>query len=130
MSVGLALVFVPIASTGLHAVGKQDAGVASALIVTSQQVGASLGTALLNTVAVGATTTYLVAHHGFPPPLKAALTHGYTQAFMVGAGFLLVAAMVAGLLITIGNAAAAENDPVPGADPARRRGLQLLPGRG
>ena len=110
LSVGLALVFVPVASTGLHAVGGQDAGVASALIVTSQQVGGSLGTALLNTVAVGATTTYLTSHHGVPPPLKAALTHGYTQAFLVGAGFLFVAAVVAGLLINIGKAAVREND--------------------
>jgi hypothetical protein len=61
--------------------------------------------------------------------VKAALTHGYTQAFLVGAVFLLVAAVVAGLLITIGKAAAAESDPVPGADPARRRGLPPLPGR-
>lgn len=113
MSVGLALVFIPIASTGLHAVGRQDAGVASALIVTSQQVGASLGTALLNTVAAGATTTYLISHHVVPPPLKAALTHGYTQAFLVGAGFLLLAAVVAGLLINIGKAAVQESDSGP-----------------
>jgi EmrB/QacA subfamily drug resistance transporter len=130
MSVGLALVFIPVASTALHAIGGHNAGVASALINTSQQVGGSLGIALLNTVAAASTTTYLASHRVLPPPVKAALTHGYTQAFMVGAGFLLVAAMVAGLLITIGKAAAAENDPVPGADPARRRGLPLLPGRG
>src|ERR1035437_7316456 len=43
MSVGLALVFIPVASTALHAVGGHDAGVASALITTSQQVGGSLG---------------------------------------------------------------------------------------
>src|SRR5664280_1421954 len=130
MSVGLALVFIPVASTALHAVGGHDAGVASALINTSQQVGGSLGIALLNTVAAASTTTYLASHRVAPPPVKAALTHGYAQVFLVGAGFLLVAAMVAGLLITIGKAAAAENDPVPGAEPARRRGLPLLPGRG
>jgi predicted MFS family arabinose efflux permease len=82
ISVGLALVFIPIASTGLHAVGPQDAGVGSALIVTSQQVGASLGTALLNTVAAAATTTYLAAHRVGPPQVQAALTHGYTRAFL------------------------------------------------
>ena len=115
MSVGLALVFIPVASTALHAVGRHDAGVASALINTSQQVGGSLGIALLNTVAVASTTTYLTAHRVAPLPVKAALTHGYTQAFLVGAGFLLVAAVVAGLLINIGKAAAAENDPLPSA---------------
>jgi len=115
MSVGLALVFIPVASTALHAVGGHDAGVASALITTSQQVGGSLGTALLNTVAAGATTTYLASHRLIPPPIRAALTHGYTQAFLVGAGFLLVAAFVAGALINIGPAAAAENDSAPAA---------------
>lgn len=113
ISVGLALVFIPLASTGLHAVGRHDAGVASALIVTSQQVGGSLGTALLNTVAAGATTTYLVSHRVVPPPVKAALTHGYTQAFLVGAGFLFLAAVVAGILINIGKAAVRENDSAP-----------------
>jgi len=115
MSVGLALVFIPVASTALHAVGRHDAGVASALINTSQQVGGSLGIALLNTVAAASTTTYLAAHRVAPPPVKAALTHGYAQAFLVGAGFLLLAAVVAGLLINIGKAAAAENDPLPSA---------------
>jgi len=113
MSVGLALVFIPVASTALHAVGGHDAGVASALITTSQQVGASLGTALLNTVAAASTTAYLAAHHGVvPPPVKAALTHGYAQGFLVGAVFLFLAAVVAAVLINIGKAAAQENDPV------------------
>jgi len=113
MSVGLALVFIPLASTGLHAVGPQDAGVASALIITSQQVGGSLGTALLNTVAAGATTTYIISHRVVPPPVKVALSHGYAQAFLVGAGFLLLAAVVAGVLINIGKAAVRENDSPP-----------------
>jgi hypothetical protein len=112
ISVGLALVFIPVASTALHAVGGHDAGVASALINTSQQVGASLGIALLNTVAAGATTTYLASHRVLPPPLKAALTHGYTQAFMFSAGFLFLAAVVAAVLINIGKAAVRESDPM------------------
>ena len=113
MSVGLALVFIPVASTALHAIGGHDAGVASALINTSQQVGASLGIALLNTVAAASTTAYLASHRVLPVPVKAALTHGYTQAFLFGAGFLFLAAVVAGVLINIGKAAAAENDPAP-----------------
>jgi EmrB/QacA subfamily drug resistance transporter len=113
ISVGLALVFIPVASTALHAVGGHDTGVASALITTSQQVGASLGIALLNTVAAGATTTYLASHRTLPPPLKAALTHGYTQAFIFSAGFLFLAAIVAAVLINIGKAAVRESDPAP-----------------
>jgi EmrB/QacA subfamily drug resistance transporter len=113
MSAGMALVFIPVASTALHAVGGHDTGVASALINTSQQVGASLGTALLNTVAAGATTTYLASHRVVPPPIKAALTHGYTEAFLGGACFLFVAALVAGTLINIGKAAVRESDSSP-----------------
>ena len=64
-------------------------------------------------MAAASTTAYLASHRVLPPPVEAALTHGYTQAFLVGAGFLLAAAVVAGLLINIGKAAASENDPIP-----------------
>jgi hypothetical protein len=106
----------PVPDPRRYAVGGHDTGVASALINTSQQVGASLGTALLNTVAAGATTTYLASHRVVPPPIKAALTHGYTQAFLGGACFLFVAALVAGTLINIGKAAVRESDSRPVAD--------------
>ena len=55
MSLGMAFVFIPTASVALHAIDQHDAGVASAMINTSQQVGGSLGTAPMNTVAVTAT---------------------------------------------------------------------------
>ena len=59
---------------------------------TTQQVGGSLGTALLNTVATGATASF-VASHG-PASLQKALVHGYTQGFMISAILLLIAAAV------------------------------------
>ena len=59
MSVGLAGVFIPASSTALIGVGHHDAGVASAVLNTSQQIGGSLGTALLNTLFAGAVTAYL-----------------------------------------------------------------------
>jgi hypothetical protein len=62
MSSGMALVFIPLTSTSLHAVSSHDTGVASAMLNTSQQVGGSLGTALLNTVAATATATYAAAN--------------------------------------------------------------------
>ncbi|MDQ1536129.1 MAG: hypothetical protein QOE58_522, partial [Actinomycetota bacterium] len=62
ISFGMAFVFIPVSSTGLHAISHDDAGVASAMINTSQQVGGSLGTALLNTVAVTASAAYLTGH--------------------------------------------------------------------
>ena len=50
--------FIPASSTALLGVGHHDAGVASAVLNTSQQIGGSLGTALLNTLFAGAVTAY------------------------------------------------------------------------
>ena len=62
MSVGLALVFVPLSSLALFGVAPRDAGVASAMLNTTQQIGGSLGTALLNTLYASAVTGYLSSH--------------------------------------------------------------------
>ena len=111
MSVGMAFVFIPTATVALHAVGNHDAGVASAVINTSQQVGGSLGTALMNTVAVTATSAYLATNAALgEAALPDALTEGYTQAFMVGGILLLIAAVVVLVMIRIGPSASAEED--------------------
>lgn len=114
MSVGMAFVFIPTASVALHAIDHHDAGVASAMINTSQQVGGSLGTALMNTVAVTATSAYLVANAGEGAAgLPAALTHGFTRGFYVGAGLLFAAAVVVFFMIRIGPDAVKEEDEAP-----------------
>ena len=90
MSLSMAFVFIPTASVALHAIDQHDAGVASAMINTSQQVGGSLGTALMNTVAVTATSSFLVANAAAGPVvMPEALTHGFTRGFYVGAALLL-----------------------------------------
>jgi EmrB/QacA subfamily drug resistance transporter len=85
MSVGLAGVFIPAASTALVGVGHHDAGVASAVLNSSQQIGGSLGTALLNTVFASAVTAYLTANVTSPDQIAQktplALIHGYHVAF-------------------------------------------------
>jgi EmrB/QacA subfamily drug resistance transporter len=108
MSVGMAFVFIPTATVALHAIDQHDAGVGSAMINTSQQVGGSLGTALMNTVAVTATSSYLVANG--PDAMPSALTHGFTYGFYVGAGLLLTAAIVVFFMIRIGADAVDEQD--------------------
>jgi EmrB/QacA subfamily drug resistance transporter len=114
ISLGMAFTFIPVSTTALHGIGKHDAGVGSALLNTSQQVGGAVGTALLNTVAVAATTAYLAANAAAGQgALPSALTEGYTRAFLVGAGFLVVAAVVTSVMITIGKDAAAEDDTEP-----------------
>jgi predicted MFS family arabinose efflux permease len=95
ISLGMGHVFVPLASTALLGVPSHDAGAASALVNTMQQVGGALGVALLNTIATSATSAY-VASHG---PSDAATVHGFTTAFAVGAGIFLVAATVVQVLI-------------------------------
>jgi len=102
MSVGLAAVFVPLASTALIGVGNHDAGVASAMVNTTQQIGGSLGTALLNTIATSATAAFLVANGTTALSVRQAQVHGYTEAFTISAVLLLVAAAVAFFFISPG----------------------------
>jgi EmrB/QacA subfamily drug resistance transporter len=98
ISLGMGQVFVPLSSTALHGVPNHDAGVASALVNTMQQVGGSLGIAFLNTVATNASTSYAVDHR-LPLGAPAAVTHGFTTAFGYGAVLFAVATAVVTLLI-------------------------------
>jgi EmrB/QacA subfamily drug resistance transporter len=99
VSLGMGMAFVPMSSTALVGVEPKHAGVASALVNTTQQVGGSLGTALLNTLAATAATTYLATHAKNAVVARAAAVHGYTTAFTVSAVLLAAAAVVAGLLV-------------------------------
>ena len=98
MSVGLGFAFPALSSTALTNVRPSDSGVASAMVNTTQQVGGSLGTALLNTVAATATASYIRANG--PAALSAGLVHGYAVAFAVGAALLAAAAVVSAVLVT------------------------------
>lgn len=114
ISVGMGIAFVPMSSTALFRVGGHDAGVASAMVNTTQQVGGSLGTALLNTVAASATAAYLVTHAHSPATLQAAQVHGYSVGFLVGAVCLSIAALSAIFLVTASRAdIAAAGSAVP-----------------
>ena len=109
MSLGLAAVFVPASSTALVGIDPHDAGVGSALLNTTQQIGGSLGTALLNTLYAGAVTSYLVGHAGLAPKVAQveALIHGYRVAFFWGAVLIALALVVAVVLIN------AKKDDIP-----------------
>ena len=96
IAMGMGHVFVPLSSTALLGVPNHDAGAASALVNTMQQVGGSLGVAFLNTIATSATASYAVAHGGIS---KAAVTHGFTSAFAVDVGILGAALLVVVTLI-------------------------------
>ncbi len=98
MSFGLGLAFPALSSTALIRVADHDSGVASALVNTTQQVGGSLGTALLNTVAASATASFIVAHGR--GSVAAGTVHGFAVAFALGAGFLALAAIVSAVFVT------------------------------
>ncbi|PJI86695.1 MFS transporter [Luteimicrobium subarcticum] len=105
MSLGMAAVFIPVSSTALIGVGGHDAGIASAVLNTSQQIGGSLGLALLNTVAISAATDKigdLVAGGANPKdPMTAATAqvHGFHTAYVWGAGFFAIALLIAAFVI-------------------------------
>ncbi len=97
LSVGMGLVFVPVAGTALVGTTRNDSGVASAMVNTSQQVGGSIGVALLNTIAVSTTSSY-IATHGLTSAATG-LVRGYDAAFLTGALVLIVAAVVTLVLV-------------------------------
>ena len=99
ISVGMGLAFVPMSSTALFGVSPHDAGVASATLNATQQVGGSLGTALLNTVFASSTAAYLATRVDTPAVREAAQIHGYVIGFVIGAGCLGVALLSALFLV-------------------------------
>jgi len=99
LGLGMGCVMVPAISTATHRVGPRDAGIASAVVNAAQQVGGSIGAALLNTVAASATTSYLASRLPSPPIITEGLVHGYAIATAWGAGIFAVAAVLAAVLI-------------------------------
>lgn len=111
MSSGMALVFIPLTSTSLHGVSGRDTGVASAMVSTSQQIGGSLGVALLNTIAATATTAYAATHTELGKMAQPfAVTHGFTTAFKVSAVLLFAGAIVLFFFINIGKESLVESE--------------------
>ena len=114
MSVGLALAIVPLSNLALTGVNQDDAGVASAVLNSTQQIGGSLGTALLNTFYASAVASFVLAHH-LPPsgfnPLAA--IHGYHVAFWIGVGLIGGAFVAILVLVNAGKDASTTQPAVP-----------------
>ncbi|MBL7262245.1 MFS transporter [Paractinoplanes lichenicola] len=120
LSFGMGVTFGPMSNTALVGVAGHDAGVASALINTAQQIGGSLGTALLNTIFTSAVAGYLADHRAeitspdqLPALQQVATVHSYTVAFWVSAALIGVAALVAVILVRAGREEVAEHEGVP-----------------
>ena len=105
---GLGMVIAPSINTGTFGVAPRDAGVASATVTVGQQLGASIGTSLLNTIFASAVASYLTLHIasarliGRQALLGQALAHGYDTAFWWVAGIFAGGAIVGGLLFRRG----------------------------
>ena len=102
-------------NTATYGTGAADAGVASALVNTNQQVGGSIGTALLNTLAASALASYVLSHGRGPLVLAQAAVHSYVVAFWVAAAILAASAVVCALVLPSGTLAlAGPAEPSPG----------------
>ena len=93
--VGLGLSFVPVTIGAVSGVTPDEAGVASGLITTTQQIGGALGVAVLSTIAVSATTRFASSHGHGQQDVIAGLNHGFSIAFWFGAVFAAVGAVIA-----------------------------------
>jgi EmrB/QacA subfamily drug resistance transporter len=102
MGLGLGNVFAPAMSSATLGVEPNDAGVASALVNTMQQIGGSIGTALLSTLAASATTSQLSGARPTAELVAQASVHGYTTAFYWSAAIFAVAAVACTALLRPG----------------------------
>jgi hypothetical protein len=102
LGLGLGLVFGCGLNTATYGADPADAGVASAMVNTCQQVGGSIGTALLNTIAASALSSYLVTHGTSPAAQAGAAVHSYVVAFWVSAAIFAGAAVVCALVLRSG----------------------------
>ncbi|HZQ04795.1 MAG TPA: DHA2 family efflux MFS transporter permease subunit [Gaiellaceae bacterium] len=97
--VGLAFSFVPMVIGGLTGVEQADAGVASGLFTTSQQIGGAIGVAAATTIATTFTTRWVDVHPGTNALSGGALTHGFEVTFYVLAALIALAAVIAAAFV-------------------------------
>jgi EmrB/QacA subfamily drug resistance transporter len=116
-AVGLGFAFVPVTIAAMSGTEPHEAGLASGLINTSQQVGGALGLAILATIANSRTQSLF---HGGTHSAAVALTKGFDRAFLVGAGFALAGAILAAILIS-------SRDSREHAQAAREAGSAVAP---
>jgi EmrB/QacA subfamily drug resistance transporter len=113
IGLGLGLVFGCGFNTATYGATAADAGVASAMVNTTQQIGGAVGTALLNTIAASALSSYLVAHGKSPQSYAQASVHSYVVAFVVSTIVFAGAGVVCALVLPTGTLKPSTADNVP-----------------
>jgi EmrB/QacA subfamily drug resistance transporter len=96
---GLGFSFVPVTIAAVTGMRDEDAGLASGLINTSQQIGGALGLAILSTISISRTDDVMAQAHGARDSLPRALTEGFHSAFTAGAGFAILGVVLALVMI-------------------------------
>jgi EmrB/QacA subfamily drug resistance transporter len=99
IGIGMPCIFAPSFATATLGVSRFEAGVASAMVNTCQQVGGAVGTALLSTIFANAASSYAASHAKIPGRAAAAEVHGYTTAFTFAAILFGVGLLVAALVL-------------------------------
>ncbi|MEV4813106.1 MFS transporter [Micromonospora avicenniae] len=105
LGLGLGVGFITAMHLAAHGVQPRDAGIASAMVNTSQQIGGSIGTALLNTVAASSTAAWLATHLNGQPTAQLAnqaAVHGYVTAMWWTVGVMLAAAAIVVVFVNAG----------------------------
>jgi EmrB/QacA subfamily drug resistance transporter len=99
IGLGMGCIFAPAFSTATLGVEEHEAGIASAMVNTSQQVGGSVGTALLSTLFASSVASFTASHLRLTGLAGAALIHGYTTAFWWAAGIFGLGLLLALLIL-------------------------------
>lgn len=102
LGAGVGIIFPTATNLGTSGVDHTDHGIAGALVNTTQQVGGSVGIALLSTLSASATADYLAGHGTGTAALQDAALHGYSMAYAIAAGIFLGGALLTALLFRSG----------------------------
>jgi hypothetical protein len=120
VSIGMGLSFVPLTLAAVSGVQPSEAGLASALLNTTQQVGGALGLAILSTISIDAFKSKIASlsgasHVATHQALNIATTHGYTTAFQVGAFIAFAGLLISAIVIRAPKELGSDANPVPAA---------------
>jgi predicted MFS family arabinose efflux permease len=120
VSIGMGLSFVPLTLAAVSGVEPHEAGLASALLNTTQQVGGALGLAILSTISIDAYKSKLsslssAAHGASRQAMNIATTHGYTTAFQVGAFIAFAGLLISAIVIRAPKELGSDANPVHAA---------------
>jgi hypothetical protein len=99
LGTGMGCVFAPAFQSATYGVDPRDAGIASAMVNVGQQVGGSIGTAMLSSIFASAVSAFAAGKAATPATQQAAAVHGYRVAFWVSAGIFALGAVTVRTLV-------------------------------